>query len=87
MDDTGLIAQNDSAKGDRLHRTAGAVDDRDITDPELIFEQEKKAADQIAHQMLRAETDGEADDSRAGENRADVDADLSQRDQHHDKPE
>ena len=65
MDDTRLIAQHDSAKGDRLHQTAGAVDDRDIADTDLILEQEKKAADQIAHQMLRAETDGEADDSRA----------------------
>ena len=36
--------------------------------------------------MLGAEADGEADDSGAGENRADVDADLAERDQHHDKP-
>ena len=57
---------------------AGAVDRRDVTDADLILEEEEEAADDVADQRLRAEADRQAGDAGAGQHRGDVDLELLQ---------
>ena len=49
MNDAGLVAQHDGAKGNRFNHSGGAVDDGDVADANLVFQQQKKSADKIAH--------------------------------------
>ena len=50
-----------------------------VTDLHGIFQEEKQPGDEVLHQFLRAEADGDADDAGAGQQRSDVDADFAQR--------
>ncbi len=51
---------------------------------ERIVDQEEGAGDHVGHQLLRAETDGEANDAGACEKRRDVDMQGAERHQHGD---
>ena len=87
MDEPRLITQHDGAKRDGFDQAAGAVDNGNVTDPDLIFQQEKKAADQVAHQMLRAEPDRQPDHPSAGEYGTDIDTHLAESDENDDEPQ
>ena len=50
-----------------------------VADLDAVFQQQEQSGDQVLHQLLRAEADGDADDAGAGQQRRDVDADLAQR--------
>ena len=60
------------------------ADSHDVTDHVLILEYGEKAIDEVSHQMLRAETDREAGQSRCGCHRRHVEAELRQRRQDRD---
>src|SRR5262249_45829712 len=70
------ITQDDHAQPDFLDEAAFPFDIHDVAHADLVFDQNEKAADDILHEILRAETDGETDDAGAGENGADINADL-----------
>src|ERR1700722_1357301 len=58
----------------------GETGHRDVvTDLDGIFQQQKQPGNEVLHQFLRAEADGDADDSGAGQQRRNVDADFAQR--------
>ena len=78
------VTQNDGPEVDRLDQPAGAVDRRDVADAHLILENQEEAADDVAHQRLRAEADRQAGNPGAGQHRRDVDAELVEDHQHGD---
>ena len=47
-----------------------------VTDLDGIFQQQKQPGNEVLHQFLRTEADGDANDPGAGQERRDVDADL-----------
>ena len=49
-----------------------------VADVDRVIEQQKNAADHVAHECLGAKTDGESGDARRGDQRADFDADLTE---------
>src|SRR5690606_3217481 len=59
----------------------------DVPDREMVFDQDEDACDDVLHQRLRTEADGQADDPRAGEKWPDVDAYLGEDDQGGDQSE
>jgi hypothetical protein len=77
------IPDDRCAQVDLFHQPALAVDDRHIADAYLIFRQQKEPSEEVAHEILRAESDRDARDAGAGQQRTDVKADLAQR--HHDR--
>ena len=50
----------------------------EVSDADLILEDHEEAADDVAHQGLRAEADGQPGDAGAGQHRRDVDPKLLQ---------
>src|SRR6202011_1271353 len=76
------VAQADSANGDRLdHAFVVFADIDDVADRDLILEQDEETGNHILDERLTAEADRHTDNSRAGEQRGDVDADMGQHDQ------
>ena len=53
----------------------------------LILEDQEEPRDHVAHQVLRAEADGQPGDAGAGEDRHDVDRQLAQQHQDRDEPD
>ena len=81
----GMMCTEPSAARSRRVRTDrfSTVPDRpdtvtDVADLHRVLQQQEDAGDQVAHQCLRAEADRHADDAGAGQQRADVHADLGQ---------
>ena len=74
-----LVAQHDGPEVDGLDEPALSVDDGDVADAHLILEDQEEAGDDVAHERLRAEADGQPDDAGAGERRGGVHAQLAER--------
>ena len=55
-----------------------AARSHDIADGDAVLQQDEEPGDDVLHQGLRAEADGEAGDTHAGEHRRDVEADLGE---------
>ncbi len=84
MHDSRKVAQRDGAKRDGFDQAAGAVDDGHVTQSDLILENDEESADQVPHEILRSEPDGQADNPRTGKNRTDIQPALIQHlDDHH----
>ena len=60
-----------------LHRAGHAGQRHEIAHLHGAFQQQENAGDEVLHQLLRTEADGHADNPRAGQQRADIHADLS----------
>ena len=75
------IAQIDESQRDVLDGAFGGADANDVAERELVLELEEEPGDEVAHEALRAEGDGEADDAGAGEQRPDVEAELTEHEQ------
>ena len=71
-----LVAQHDRPEVDLLDQAADAVDRRDVADADLILEDHEEAADDVAHERLCAEADGEPGDAGAGQDGRDVDVEF-----------
>ena len=74
MDRARRRAQRQRTRVDALDVASDAGDLDVFVDPKGIVEEEEQAGDQVLDQGLRAEADGQAEDSRAGEHRTDIDA-------------
>src|SRR5207244_2254712 len=73
----GYIAHPDRADRDRLdHALVVFADIDDVADRYLILEQDEEAGDDVLDKGLAAKTDRQADDTGAGEQRGDIDADM-----------
>ena len=59
------IAQDDRPEVDLLDGAADAVDLGGIADADLVLGDQEQARDDVFHERLRAEADGQADDARA----------------------
>src|SRR5690606_39321014 len=70
------VCSSDLTHGDALDHALVAAGLDVFADAEGVVREIEDARDDIAHQCLRAEAEGEAEDSGAGENGADVDADV-----------
>ena len=79
------VAQHDRSQVDLLDAPGDAVDPREIADPDLILENQKEPRDDVAHQVLRAESDREPGDSRPRQDGQNVDRQLAQQHQHGDE--
>ena len=77
-----VMTQLERADRDFFHCTPDLVDNDILTNAKRIVDQVEKPGDDIAHQGLRAETDGEADHPGAGDQRTDVDPERRQRNQY-----
>jgi len=58
-----------------------AVDDGHVSHPDLILHDQEEPRDHVPHQRLRSETDRQADDARAGQDRSGVDPEFAERHQ------
>ncbi|MNX92704.1 hypothetical protein D3C86_1248560 [compost metagenome] len=78
------VAQLHRADGHAFHH-AGVVGQLDrIADGDGILDHDEQAGDQILHQALGAEADGQADHAGAGQQRRDVDTQVGQHRNHGD---
>ena len=59
------VTHLDGAQLDLFDDAGDAVDPREIADAHLIFEDQKEPGDDVAHQILRAESDRQAGNARA----------------------
>ena len=59
-----------------LHRPGGLADLNRVAHAELVFEQDQEAREEILDKALSAQADGDAQHSRAGKYRGDVDAEM-----------
>src|SRR5262245_17290248 len=78
------VPKHDGAQVDLFDAAGDAVDASQITDADLVLEDQKEARDDVAHQILRPEADGQAGDAGAGQDRHDVDGQLAH---HHQDPD
>ena len=69
-----VVAQLHRAQAEDFDRALVAAALDVFADAERVVEQIEDAADDVLDQRLRAEADGDADDARAGDQRADLDA-------------
>ena len=74
-----LVPEDGRPEVDGLDEPTLPVDDGDVADAHLILEDQEKTGDDVAHQRLRAEADGEPDDAGAGERRGGIHAQLAER--------
>ncbi len=71
-------AQLDRTDRQLLDHAGQPADLHDVADRDGILEQQEDAGDDVAHQRLRTEADGDADDTGTGDQRRDVHADLGE---------
>ena len=64
-----------------LDRAPGSLDLDILSDPKGVVDQEEDPRDDIRHELLRTEPDGDSGDPGASEQGRDVDAEAAQRDQ------
>ncbi len=74
VDLSALVAQLHRAQRNLLDRALQPPGVDIFADAEGVLEHEEDAGDDVAHQRLRTEGDGEAEDAEAGEQRANIDA-------------
>src|SRR5690606_32912126 len=75
------VAECGDAQSHRLHRAGGLTDVHDVTDAVLVLQHHEDARQEVPDEVLRAETDGHADDTGGGEDGSEVDAQFAE-DQH-----
>ena len=81
MDLSVLVAQADGAQSEAFDRTLGAATVDVFADAEGIIGEIEHARDDVAHECLAAEGDRKAEDGGACQQRADVDAEIAERNQ------
>ena len=72
-------SQHGGAKGDLFDDTDRFAKIDDITNSVLVFQQHKKSGNAVLNEALRAETECNACNAGAGDQRAEVDADRPKR--------
>ena len=70
------VAQVDEAQRDVLDRALDGADANDVAERELVLELKEEARDEVAHEALRTERDGEPDDAGARQQWRDVEVEL-----------
>src|SRR5205807_4045969 len=67
------VTQSSATNPDLFHGAADARNANRVTYFKLVFHQDEKPVDHVFHQCLRAESDGQSGDARAGEQRFNID--------------
>ncbi|CAI8924393.1 hypothetical protein EMIT0180MI3_360034 [Priestia megaterium] len=80
VDDAVDVPQAHGADGQAFDRAQVAADVHVVVDGQGVFDDDEQPGDQVGHQRLRAETDGQADDAGTGQQRRDVHAHVRQGD-------
>src|SRR5690606_11215951 len=83
MHGPGLIAQGDSTQSDFLHQAARTVNDGHVPVADLVFHQYEETADDVPHQFLGSESDGQSDDSGSRDDWGDIHAQFHQQQHAH----
>jgi hypothetical protein len=87
MDDAFHIAKHDGAEVDLLDQPADAVHRGHVSYSHLILYDQKEAGDYVPHEGLRTESDRQAENAGAGQDRRDVDIELAKDDEHGTRPD
>src|SRR5205085_8267946 len=78
MNGTIAIPQDNHTEPNLFYQTTFAFNIHHVTHANLVFQQNKKAADNILHKVLRPKTNRQSHHSRAGQNRSNINTDLLQ---------
>jgi hypothetical protein len=81
------VAHDSAAKREMLHPAKGIADLNRVADNVLIFEDDVKAADHVADEVLRAKANAEADESGESGDGRNADAKLGQSREYSDGPD
>jgi hypothetical protein len=84
-DDAIHIADSGDAQADRLDGAANGRDIDHVAHSVLVFEQDEDPGQEVLHEVLGAEADGDAEHARAGEDRGQVQADVPEDDDARDR--
>ncbi len=87
MDDTSQVSQHDSAEIDLFDQTACTVHNGDVSNPDLVLQDEEETGDDVPDQILGAEPDSQPENAGTGKDGGDLDAQFLQDDQNHDYPQ
>ena len=79
------VAERGDAQTDRLDGADRLADVDHVTDPVLVLEQHEEPGDEVLDQVLRAEADRQSGDAGAGQQRAEVDAELAEHEHERDR--
>ena len=71
------VAQPGDPEADRLDRPGGVARVDDVAHPVLVLEQHEDPGQEVTHQALRAEPDGDAEHTRAGQHRGQVQPEVT----------
>ncbi len=82
-----LAAQARALDPDVLDGARKGVHHQVVADPEGLVERDGQRGEQIHQHALQGERDGDAADSQAGEQGGDVDAEIVEGDQYHQRPD
>ena len=80
-------AEDCGAEVDFLDLAAGAIEDADVVDADLVFDEHEEAADDVLDKGLGAKAEGDAGDAGAGEDGGEVEAHLAEGGHDGDEPE
>src|SRR5262249_53485936 len=83
VDGAGVVAHPDAADAHRFDDAGMAAEIDDVADRDGVLGEDEDAGDDVLHQGLGAEADGEADDAGTGQKRRDIEAELREHDQRH----
>jgi hypothetical protein len=81
------VAEQEHTQAQLFDESALVSDFNDITDADLVFQEEKEAGDEIANQILGAEADCQPADAGRRQQRRDVDPYLLQQEHRGDDEE
>ena len=79
------VPQPRHPQADRLHGAAGRTQVDHVADPELVLEDHEDPGQEVLDQVLRAEAERDTEDAGAGDDRADVVAQLREHHRDHDR--
>jgi hypothetical protein len=80
-------AQSRALDADVLHRAQEGVDGEEVADHERPVERDRQRGEQIAQHVLRGQRHGHAAHAQARDQRRDVDAEVVEREQQHQRPD
>ena len=72
------VAQPGRAQADGFDDACGLAEVDDVADAVLVLDEHEDARQEVLHEALRPEADGDADDAGAGDDRTEVDAELAE---------
>ena len=78
VDDAVEVAQRRPPQAEVLDRAGHAGDPDDVALAELVLDEDERAVEVVADEVLGAEPDGDPDDAEAGDRRTDVEAELAE---------